>query len=110
MSTRSWVEYIQDILDAIQEIAGFIDGMTFEQFKADQKTQRVVELDLLIIGEAATKVPDNIKEINSSIPWPVMRSLRNRIAHVYFSFAPKVIWDTVQNDLPQLVEPLEKLL
>ena len=44
------------------------------------------------------------------VPWLVMRAMRNRVVHVYFDIDPDILWDTVQSDLPTLVDPLEKLL
>jgi uncharacterized protein with HEPN domain len=110
MSTRSWRERIEDILDAIAETQLFVIDMTFEQFKADAKTRKAVMTNLAIIGEAAGHVPSEIIAQSIEVPWVVMRSMRNRMVHVYFSIDPKILWDTIQNDLPLLVKPLRRLL
>ena len=51
MSPRDWGERIRDILDAISEIDVFTHGMDFDDFKADTKTMKAVELNLIVIGE-----------------------------------------------------------
>ena len=110
MSPRNWKDRIRDILDAIAEIQKFTKGMNFESFKNDDKSVRAVEMNFIIIGEAANQIPEEIEEKYTAIPWSLMRAMRNRIVHVYFRIDEKLMWDTIQNDLPPLVPGLEKLL
>jgi uncharacterized protein with HEPN domain len=110
MSPREWTERIRDILDAIQEIQGFVQGMDYETFQQDLRTLRAVELNFIVIGEAANHIPEDVQEAHPEIPWHLMRAMRNRLVHVYFSVDPDLVWDTVQNDLPPLVPALETLL
>ncbi len=110
MSPRGWQDRIRDILSAIAEIQKFTAGMDFESFKVDDRSIRAVEMNFIIIGEAANQIPEEVEERHTSIPWSLMRAMRNRIVHVYFKVDEKVMWDTVQNDLPPLVPELEKLL
>lgn len=110
MSPRNWQDRVRDILDAIAEIQKFTQGMDFESFKDDDKSVRAVEMNFIIIGEAANQIPEEIEERYTTIPWSLMRAMRNRIVHVYFRIDEKLMWDTIQNDLPPLVPELEKLL
>ena len=110
MSPRDWRDRIRDILDAIVEIQKFTLGMDYETFKADDKSIRAVEMNFIIIGEAASQIPEEVEEKYPMIPWHLMRAMRNRIVHVYFKVDEKLMWDTVQNDLPPLIPELEKLL
>jgi len=110
VSPRGWQDRIRDILAAIAEIQKFTKGMDFETFKNDEKTIRAVEMNFIIIGEAANQIPEEVEEKHTAIPWSLMRAMRNRIVHVYFNVDEKVMWDTVQNDLPPLGPELEKLL
>ena len=110
MSPRGWQDRIRDILDAIAEIQKFTSGMNYEVFKEDDKSIRAVEMNFIIIGEAANKIPEEIEEKYTMIPWSLMRAMRNRIVHVYFKIDEKLMWDTIQNDLPPLISELEKLL
>ncbi|MEI7684242.1 MAG: HepT-like ribonuclease domain-containing protein [Planctomycetota bacterium] len=109
MSTRTDSELIHDILDAIGEVEQFTLGMSQSEFVADLKTLRAVELELIIIGEAASKISDATQKANSQIPWQLMKALRNRLVHAYFSVDPNVLWDTVQNNLPTLALKLRPL-
>lgn len=110
MSPRNWKDRVRDILDAIAEIQKFTQGMDFESFKDDDKSVRAVEMNFIIIGEAANQIPEEIEERYTTIPWSLMRAMRNRIVHVYFRIDEKLMWDTIRNDLPPLVPELEKLL
>lgn len=110
MSPRSWRDGVQDILDAIVEIETFTQGMVFDAFQQDVKTVKAVQLNFIIIGEAAGQIPNTIQETYPDIPWRLMRAMRNRLVHVYFAVDPKVVWDTIQYDLPLLVQRLQPLL
>jgi uncharacterized protein with HEPN domain len=110
VSPRDWKDRIRDILDAIAEIQKFTHGMDYEAFQKDDKVIRAVEMNFIIIGEAATQIPETIEEKYSTIPWSLMRAMRNRIVHVYFNIDESMMWDTVQNDLPPLIKELEKLI
>jgi uncharacterized protein with HEPN domain len=110
MSPRNWQDRIRDILDAITEIQGFTQYLNFDSFKGDAKCIRAVEMNFIIIGEAANQIPEEVEEEYPRIPWSLMRAMRNRIVHAYFNVDEKLMWDTVQNDLPLLIPELEKLL
>lgn len=110
MSPRRWRDRVQDILDAIAEIQSFVAGMDFDQFRGDAKTLKAVSADLIIIGEAANHVPDDIQSGAPEVPWHLIRAMRNRIVHVYFDMDPVILWDIVQQDLPKLAAPLGGLL
>jgi uncharacterized protein with HEPN domain len=110
VSPRGWQDRIRDILDAMAEIQKFTRGMDYETFKEDNKSIRAVEMNFIIIGEAANQIPEEIEEEYTTIPWSLMRAMRNRIVHVYFQVDERLMWDTVQNDLPPLIPELEKLL
>jgi uncharacterized protein with HEPN domain len=67
-------------------------------------------LDLIVIGEAANQIPDHIQEQNPKIPWHLMRAMRNRLVHVYFSVDETLLWDTIPKDLPPVEAVLKSLL
>jgi uncharacterized protein with HEPN domain len=66
--------------------------------------------NLTVIGEAAHHIPGEITGRSPDIPWRQMVDLRNFTVHAYWNLRPPVVWDTIQNDLPPLVEPLQRLL
>ena len=110
MSSRGWRERVQDVLDAIAEIKAFTKDMDFQSFLQDQRTVRAVEMNFIIIGEAAASIPDEIVEDHPDVPWHLMRGMRNRIVHAYFTVDEKVMWDTLTTDIPGLVVALRTML
>jgi uncharacterized protein with HEPN domain len=110
MSPRFWKERVIDILNAISEIHAFVDGMDYTNFQTDLKTIRAVELNFIILGEAANSIPDEIQEAYPEISWKLMRGIRNRLVHTYFSVSPKILWDTIEQDLPDLEIDLKKII
>jgi uncharacterized protein with HEPN domain len=74
---RGWQLRIADIIEAIETILDYSAGMTFEQFASDRKTTDAVVLNFIIIGEAASHLPDNFIELHSDLPWREMRDMRN---------------------------------
>ena len=67
---------------------------------------RLVEL----IGEAATRVPEESREKYSRIPWPKVTGMRHRLIHEYDTVDLDILWDTVYHDLPALLAELEKVV
>jgi uncharacterized protein with HEPN domain len=110
MPPREWTFRIQDILDAVEKIQRFTAGTSLDAFERDEKLIDAVVHNLTIIGEAANHVPSEITATEAAIPWRQMIDLRNYSVHAYWNVRPAVIWDTIQNDLPSLVEPLRRLL
>jgi len=110
VSRRGWQDRICDIIDAIEEVQRFLNDLDYEIFKNDIKTQKAVELNFIIIGEAAAQIPDEIEAAYPGIPWHLMRAMRNRLVHVYFEVDPLLVWETAQNDLPPLARSLKPIL
>lgn len=109
MSPRDWRERVDDIIKATEEIIFFAGDMDFETFETDIKSLRAIELNFIIIGEAVSDLPDAIVDLHPEIPWRLMRAMRNRLVHVYFEVDPKLVWDTIKNDLPGLIKSLRQL-
>ncbi len=110
MSPRSWEERLEDILDAIANARSFIEGMSFEDFAEDKKTIRAVAFEIGVIGEAAGRIPLEIRDRYPDVPWDSMQGIRNTVFHEYFRIDELVLWDTVKQDLPPLVPKLEEIL
>ncbi len=101
---------LQDMLDACLKATSFTKGMSFEEFVKDEKTQYAVIRALEIIGEASKKVPQTFKERNPEIPWRSISGMRDKMIHDYMGINQVVVWKTVIEDLPLLIDQLSKTI
>ena len=100
MSKRSPDLLIEDIWEAVEKIERFIKGVTQETFEDDHKTSDAVIRNLEVIGEAASRLPQDFKEKHPEIGWARIVGLRHRIVHEYFGVDLQIIWQILQKDLP----------
>jgi uncharacterized protein with HEPN domain len=95
---------------AMERIAAYVDGMDEAAFCATLIAYDAVLMNLIVIGEAANRLPREITATEQRIPWGDVIGMRNRIAHGYENVQPKLIWDTIQDDLPPLRAAVQRLL
>jgi uncharacterized protein with HEPN domain len=107
---KSWKIRIHDILTSVETIEKYTEGMSFDDFVADRKTVDAVMRHLIVLGEAAARMPDQVCEDHPEIPWYEMRGMRNFVVHEYFNVNDKVLWNTIKENLPPLILPLKQLL
>ncbi len=106
-------DYVGHMLEAAQQAFAYIEGMNKNDFLADKRTQQAVILNIVVIGEVATKIVkdySNFVEQHPDVPWKNMKGMRNRITHGYFDIDLDIVWNTTQTALPQLVQRLKTLL
>lgn len=110
MSFKDWRVRVEDMLEAIDRITGYVDEMTLGQFIADTRSQDAVLRNLEILGEASKRIPSHITARHHEIPWSRIGDMRNILVHEYHSVDPAIIYDAARGDLPPLVAPLRRLL
>ncbi|WP_189412115.1 HepT-like ribonuclease domain-containing protein [Neogemmobacter tilapiae] len=94
---------------AATDAVTFTEGMDETDFERDLRTQRAVIMSLMIVGEAAARIVAEYPVFaanHAEIPWRGMRGMRNRIAHGYFDVDLRVVWQTIQIELPPLIKHL----
>ena len=101
---------LQHMLDYDREAVSMIQGRKRE----DLDCERMLELSLIrlieLVGEAAARVSSEGREENSTIPWLQVVGMRNRLIHGYDQVDLDILWDTIEVDMPSLIEELERLL
>ncbi len=102
--------YLLDIVSSAQMIRSYLEGVVLDEFLRDTKLQDSVIRRLEIIGEAAGRVSAQFREKHPEIPWSEMRGMRNRMIHHYDDVDLHIVWNTAQDNIPQLLELLEPLV
>ena len=102
--------YLNDILRAIESIEGFLNGVDFEKFSLDDKTFSAVVRKLEIIGEATKQISEELRKKYTQVPWKDMAGMRDRLIHFYAGVDYKLVWQTVQNELPKVKKMVNQIL
>lgn len=108
--SRDYKLYLEDMLQAARKITGYVEGIEFQALIADSMRLEAVLFNLQIIGEATKQIPDDMRAQYSAVEWRKIAGLRDIIAHGYFSIDARIIWDVIQNKLPELCSQVEKIL
>jgi uncharacterized protein with HEPN domain len=107
---RAHEDYLRDMLDNAEKALDFVSGMDYDEFFEDEKTSYAVVRALEVIGEAARRVPEDVRDAHPEFPWREVTAMRNKLMHEYFGANMKVVWRTVQEDLPIIIPALRKIL
>lgn len=109
---RSYVLFLEDIVEAMRDIFEFIEDMSFDDFDSDNKTASAVIRKLEIIGEAAKNLPADFTMKHEGIPWSYMAKMRDKLIHGYFGVDNQIIWEVINKRFrglfPEIGELLEK--
>ncbi len=101
-------QYRQDILAAITKVQKSNANLDYEAFVADVDVFDACVRRLEIIGEAVKRLSDNFKAEYPTIPWKEIAGFRDKAIHDYASLNAGIVWETIQSDLPLLLEALRK--
>jgi len=102
-------ERLQDILEAIDQIMRYASKGR-DEFERDELIQNWFIRHLQIIGEAANKIPDEVKTQAPNVPWSKIIGMRHILVHDYFQIDTEAVWEVVEKDLPKLSAEIERLL
>lgn len=98
------------MIEAIERIQKYTEGMTYEGFSADTKTVDAVVRNFEVLGEAARHVPIEIQTSHPNLPWSKIRGMRNLLTHEYFGISDSILWTTATIDLKPLLPLLKTIL
>lgn len=107
LSLRDFICHINDELDYVLK---HTDGLSEEVFLSDETLTRAVIRSLEIIGEATKKLPDDFKSKYPHVEWRKMAGTRDVLIHDYFGVDWEIVWDIIQNKLPDLKSNIEEIL
>lgn len=101
---------IDKIIKHIETVINYCNNCkSLDDFQNNTMLVEACVFNLTQIGELVAKISDETKNLNKDIPWKDISGMRNKIVHDYFSINLNIVWDTIQNDLPNLKKNIEKL-
>lgn len=101
---------LQHILDSINKIEIIQEGLTYERYLSDWKSQDIIIRNMEIVGEAARHIDDSITEKYADVEWRNARGMRNFLVHAYFQVDHDEIWKTINKDIPVFKKQIEDIL
>ncbi len=101
---------IQKMLAHAAKLVVYCEGCDYDGFAADAKLVDVCVFNLSQVGELCRAVDDVYEKAHPEIPWREMYGLRNRIIHDYEGVNLRLVWEIISEDIPDLIEVLQKLL
>jgi uncharacterized protein with HEPN domain len=108
--SREEVMYLQDIVTSCDKVLRYTKAISLSDLIQDEKTYDAVVRNLEIIGEAAKHVSEEIRAQISDIEWRKISGMRDMLAHAYFGIDDDILWDVVQNKVPQLARATRAFL
>ena len=108
--SNEFLDYIEDILDAMEKADTLLEGVDYEQFESDFRINYAVVRALEIVGEATKRLPDDLRQKYSEIPWKGMAGMRDRIIHAYDTVDMQIVWEVVKKDIPLIKPQIQQIL
>ena len=100
---------LEDIANAAQLIAAFVEGFEKNAFLEDWKTRSAVLYQLTVIGEAVKRLSAEFRASHTQIPWALMAGMRDHLVHAYDLVDWDEAWNTAITDIPRLLEKIKDL-
>jgi uncharacterized protein with HEPN domain len=101
---------IRHMRDHAQEAIEMLGEAELEQLRDDRKLQLALVQLIEIVGEAASRIPEDVRQAHPSVPWQLAADMRNKLIHGYDVIEYEIVHDTVKDDLPALVRQLDAIL
>jgi uncharacterized protein with HEPN domain len=102
--------YLADIIECCEKVLRFTKGMTYKDFVYDEVHFDAVLRNLEIIGEAVKHIPEETRQKYPQVKWRKIAGFRDVVAHNYFGVSDEIVWDVVENIIPDLLEQVREIL
>jgi uncharacterized protein with HEPN domain len=102
--------YLSDVVEAVDAIAGFLDGIQETEFLESDLLRSAVLQKLTVIGEAAARLPPELCERHPEIPWRDIAGFRNIAVHAYFAVEWPIVWVAATVEAPALGPQVAEIL
>lgn len=102
--------YIKDILENIERAEMFVEGMSYEDFVRDERTNFAVIRCIEIMGEATKQISQTFRRKYPEIPWRDIAGMRDKIIHFYFGVNLERVWMVIKEEMPRIKPRIGKVL
>lgn len=102
--------HLEDMLTHAREAMAAVAGRPREDLETDRFLNLALQRLVEVVGEAATRVSDELRQSHPELPWRQIIGMRNRLIHGYDLVDNDILWATVQYDFPELSAQLQRLL
>ena len=106
---RSDLIRLRHMLDSARDAQIFVRGRTRQELEGDRQLVLALVKAIEIIGEAASQVSAQARAEVSSLPWRNIIDMRHRLVHAYYDVDLDILWNTIEQDLPPLIDVLESI-
>lgn len=108
--SNEFLDYVEDIIDAMDKAEIATANVTFEQFCDDFIINFAVARALEIVGEATKRLPKEVRLDYPAVPWQAMAGMRDRIIHGYDNVNMHIMWSVVKQEIPKIKPHLKQIL
>ncbi|MBI5485538.1 MAG: DUF86 domain-containing protein [Deltaproteobacteria bacterium] len=103
---RDWIQFYDDLIEFCSRILDYTAGLTREDFEESKVIYDATVRNVELIGEAAKNIPEQIRLQIPDVPWQRLIATRNILAHDYFGINNDILWDIIENKVPELAHKL----
>ncbi len=107
---KSPLERLRHIYDECVYLTNRTRDLERAHFLASEDLKRAFVRSLEIIGEAAKQIPFDFRQRHPELPWRLMAGMRDRLVHDYGGVDYEIVWQTVTEDVPKLLDKLQRIL
>lgn len=107
--SREWRFYVSDMIEFAEKVLAYTHGMEQNRFEQSGLNYDATVRNLELIGEAATHIPEHVRQFADHIDWRRIVAVRNRLIHGYLGIDNDTLWSIIQTDIPALLRNLRAL-
>ena len=109
MSKREWKFYIDDMISFANNVESYCEGLDQVTFEKNGLNYDATVRNIELIGEAATHISAEVRELYPNFPWRQVIATRNQLIHGYLGIDNDILWDIITENIPQLITELNEI-
>ena len=108
--SRDPIDFLRDIEESCIRLTDYTTGLDRDEVFSDKMRFDGILHNFHIIGEAVKKLPTELRDQHTDIPWKEIAGMRDLIAHAYFALDLEILWQGVQTDIPILLKRVQEMI